>query len=39
MIVNSFSSWDFQRQAGFYEPLVLAITGSTGIISLEINIS
>ena len=29
-IINGFASWQFQRQSGYPNPLVLAITGPTG---------
>ena len=34
-ILNAFSSWEFQKSSGVQEPLVLAITGPTGIGKTE----
>lgn len=31
MILDTFSSWEFSRKAGYQQPLVLAITGPTGV--------
>lgn len=31
MIVDVFSSWEFSRKAGYNQPLVLAVTGPTGV--------
>ena len=31
MIIDTFSSWEFSRKAGYQQPLVLAITGPTGV--------
>jgi hypothetical protein len=33
-IINGFASWQFSRQSGYPNPLVLAITGPTGKRSL-----
>lgn len=30
-IVNAIAAWEFQKRAGLSEPLVLAITGPTGV--------
>lgn len=30
-ILNAISGWEFQRQSGQSEPLVLALTGPTGV--------
>lgn len=30
-ILNAISGWEFQRQSGYGEPLVLALTGPTGV--------
>jgi polynucleotide 5'-kinase involved in rRNA processing len=30
-ILNAISGWEFQHQAGHSEPLVLALTGPTGV--------
>lgn len=31
MILDAFSSWEFGRKAGLQQPLVLAVTGPTGV--------
>ena len=31
LILDAISSWEFSRKAGFQQPLVLAITGPTGV--------
>lgn len=31
MILDSFSAWEFSRKGGYQQPLVLAITGPTGV--------
>lgn len=31
MILDVFSSWEFSRKAGYQQPLVLAVTGPTGV--------
>ncbi len=35
MIINSLRAWEFQRTLGVHQPLVLAITGPTGVGKTE----
>jgi hypothetical protein len=38
-IINGFAAWQFSRQSGYPNPLVLAITGPTGKISVFVSMS
>jgi Cdc6-like AAA superfamily ATPase len=35
MILNALHAWEFQRTLGIHQPMVIAITGSTGVGKTE----